>query len=202
MNNRLMAGTHKMVMHTALTMMLALVMALMATMPALAVVAPQPTYGTAVVDGSYAEWNLTDDFFAYMYRAGNPSKPIESSLYLRYDCATSTGYALVLAQSGVDVLMQPSDAFVKLGNSTKLVDGNSATFAWVQPSAQTGRAQGWEASFSLAPGSYSNLNVHTQVFDEESQTSAVADRSIPILIECPVVPPTETPTETPDPASG
>jgi hypothetical protein len=75
MSNRLMAGTHKMVMHTALTTVLALVMALMATMPALAVVAPQPTYGTAVVDGSYAEWNLTDDFFAYMYRAGNPSKP-------------------------------------------------------------------------------------------------------------------------------
>ncbi|MFN3982838.1 MAG: SdrD B-like domain-containing protein, partial [Caldilinea sp.] len=199
MYRHLTTGMQKPIAHTVLAMMLMLTLMLLVATPAMAVVPPQPSYKTAVIDGNHTEWNLTDDFFAYMHRAGNPSKPVESTLYLRYDCATSTGYALVLAQPGVDVLMQPNDAFVKLGNSTKLVDGNSTTFAWVQPNAQTGRAQGWEASFTLAPGSYSNLNVHTQVFNEESQTSAVADRSIPILIECPAV--TPTPTETPTPSA-
>ncbi|MCL4830020.1 MAG: hypothetical protein KJZ95_21875, partial [Caldilinea sp.] len=203
MYRHLTTGMQKPIAHTVLAIMLMLALVMMAATPAMAVVLPQPSYKTAVIDGNHTEWNLTDDFFAYMHRAGNPSKPVESTLYLRYDCATSTGYALVLAQPGVDVLMQPNDAFVKLGNSTKLVDGNSATFAWVQPNKQTGRAQGWEASFSLAPGSYSNLNVHTQVYHDGSQTSAVVDRAIPIVIECPVVSPTpaETPTATPIPSA-
>ncbi|HHY55971.1 MAG TPA: hypothetical protein GYA08_11095, partial [Chloroflexi bacterium] len=188
------AEMQKLITHILMAMILMLVMTLMATTPALAVVSPQPTYGKAVIDGGYAEWNLADDYFASMYRAAKPEKPVESTLYLRYDCATSTGYALVLAQPGVDVLMQPDDAFVKLGNSTKLVDGNAASFAWVQPNPQTGRAQGWEASFSLAPGSYANLNVHTQVYHDGSQTSAVIDRAIPILIECPAMTPTPTPS--------
>jgi hypothetical protein len=44
---------------------------------------------------------------------------------------------------------------------------------------------GFEASASLAPGSYTNLNVHVQVFDDgESQTSAVAGRAILLDILC------------------
>ena len=183
------------------TALLVLILALVTGNAALAATPPDPTDGSATVDGSYGEWNLGSDFFADMVRAGNPDKQIESYLYLRYDCTTATGYALVLATTGVDVLMQPGDAFVKLGNSTKLVDGNSPNFAWVQPNAQTGRAQGWEASFSLVPGSYSNLNVHVQVYDEGAQTSAVAERSIPLTIDCSSVTPeqtsSETPTETP-----
>lgn len=154
---------------------------------------PEPTYGTATVDGLTGDWDLTNDFFAPMYRAGRAGSsrhPIESNLYVRYDCATETLYVLVLSVNGTNVLLQPDDAFVKLGNSTKLVDGNypASVFRWV--GANGNNAQGFEASMPLAPGDYSNLNVHVQVYsDGEAQTSAVADRAIRLLIECDEEPP-------------
>jgi len=173
----------------ALTAALSLLLALMISiLPAYGATPPEPTYASATVDGSYGEWDLVNDFFAYMYRAGDPLKPVESRLYLRYDCDTQTLYALVLAVDDVTVLPLPDDAFVKLGNTTKLVDGNSGDngvapdFAWVQPN---GDYIGFEASAPLAPGSYTNLNVHVQVFDDdEAQTSAVADRAILLDILC------------------
>jgi hypothetical protein len=161
---------------------------LLAAQPAYAATPPEPTYASATVDGDYSEWDLTNDHFAHMYRAGDPLKPIESHLYLRYDCRTNTLYALVLAEEGVEVLEQPDDAFVKLGNTTKLVDGNDSPpdgtppdFEWITDNGTTG----WEASASLAPRIYSNLNVHVQVLaNDESQTSAVADRAILLDIRC------------------
>jgi hypothetical protein len=169
----------------ALTLLLALTIS---ALPVYSAIPPQPTYGSATVDGDYAEWDLVNDFFAYMYRAGDPLKPVESRLYLRYDCQTQTLYALVLAEQGVPVLNQPDDAFIKLGNTTKLVDGNYGDdgtppdFAWVQSNSDY---IGFEASAPLASGSYTNLNVHVQVFDDdESQTSAVSDRAILLDILC------------------
>jgi hypothetical protein len=162
--------------------------------PAHAAAPPEPTYAGANVDGDTGEWNLENDFFANMYRAGNADKPVESKLYLRYDCPSQTLYALVLAQSGVPVLANLSgDQFVKLGNSTKLVDGNSgddgtpADFAWVGLAfdGNSQHAWGWEASALLAPASYSNLNVHSLVYDDgEAQTSAVQDRAISLALDC------------------
>jgi hypothetical protein len=168
----------------ALCLMLVL---MIGALPAQAATPPEPTYGSATVDGNIAEWDLTSDFFAEMYRAGDPLKPVESSLYLRYDCQTQTLYALVLVKEGITALAQPDDAFIKLGNATKLVDGNSGDngtppdFAWVTSNSDT---IGFEASAALAPGSYTNLNVHLQVSDEGSQTSAVADRAIQLDILC------------------
>ena len=165
---------------------------------------PQPTYGAATVDGDPSEWDTTNDFFSDMYRAGKPDKPVESKLYLRYDCGTQTLYALVLAEPltrKVDA-GAPDDSFVKLGNTTKLVDGNDAPpngiqpeFAWVDD--VDGWAMGWEASASLPPGSYPNLNVHTLV-QLTKETSAVPGREIPLEIVCAAPPPT-TPPETPPP---
>jgi hypothetical protein len=150
---------------------------------------PEPTYGTADVDGDYSEWDLSNDFFAKMYRAADPDKQVESKLYLRYDCSSGTLYALVLAEPDVTILANlPDDSFIKLGNSTKLVDGNSGDngtppdFAWVGRSGNI--ASGWEASAQLAVGSYTNLNVHTQVNDGGQQTSAVEDRAIDLMIDC------------------
>jgi hypothetical protein len=170
---------------TTLVVLLAL---FLAALPVQGATPPEPTYGSATVDGDYSEWDLNNDFFADMYRAGDPNKTVESKLYLRYDCQTQTLYALVLAVDGVTVLNQPDDAFVKLGNATKLVDGNSGDngvppdFAWIQ---SNGDYIGFEASASLAPGSYTNLNVHVQVFDDgASQTSAVAGRAILLDILC------------------
>lgn len=154
----------------------------------------EPTYGVANVDGNASEWNLTNDFFADMYRAAKPDKPVESKLYLRYDCQTKTLYALVLVVPDVQALVLPDDAFIKLGNSTKLVDGNYGDdgvvpdFAWVGLSQSGQVATGWEASVHLEPGYYPDLNVHIQVIHDGQQTSAVKDRAIPLLIDCP--PPT------------
>ncbi|HNT77960.1 MAG TPA: Ig-like domain-containing protein, partial [Anaerolineae bacterium] len=141
------------------------------------------------MDGNISEWNLATEFFADMYRAGNASKPVESKLYVRFDPATDTLYVLVLAKPGVDVLAQADDAYVKLGNTLKLVDGNSGNngvppdFAWVGRSGN--RAQGWEASMPLVQGTYTNFNVHTQVWDDgEAQTSAVKDRAVTLKVEC------------------
>jgi hypothetical protein len=152
----------------------------------------------ADVNGDIGEWDLLDDHFAYMYRAADPLKPIQSSLYLRYDCSTSTLYALVLAGESVQVVVDVGpttlgDAFIKAGIATKLVDGNSdddgvpPDFGWVGLAGTAGNryADGWEASAALGPGSYTNLNVHTSVFDDaEQQASAVANRAIDLVIDC------------------
>ena len=164
---------------------------LVPAMSALAANPPQPTYDTAVVDGDYGEWDLAEDgsgdFFAYMYRAGNVNMAIESKLYLRYDCSTETMYALVLAVEGMPILVEPLDnAFAKIDGS-KVVDGNSASFAWIGQGfdGNNGHAQGWEASFALGPQASYILNVHSNVFaDGESQTSAVEDRAIDLTIFC------------------
>ncbi|GAB4395603.1 MAG: hypothetical protein OHK0053_04890 [Microscillaceae bacterium] len=150
---------------------------------------PEPTYGTATVDGDFSEWDLSSDFFANMYRAGKDDKPVESKLYLRYDCATGKLYVLVLSANGTNILADAShndDHFVKLGNSNKLIDASDEGngFEWIGLTNDD-RAQGWEAVVTLAEGDYPDLNVHTQVFsDGESQTSAVDERAIPISILC------------------
>lgn len=170
---------------------------LLAAIPLYAASPPEPAYGTANVDGSTGEWYLEADFFANMYRAGKPDKPLESKLYLRYDCSTKTLYALVLGEPGVPVLANlPADNYMKLGNATKLVDGNSGDegtppdFAWVGLGfdGNPAHAQGWEASALLMPASYTNLNVSAQVLDAcGGQTSAVPNWAIPLVINCPAV---------------
>lgn len=151
---------------------------------------PAPMPGVANVDGDISEWDLTADFFADMYRAGNPDFVVQSKLYLRYECASETLYALVLAIDPFTVIPEGNDSFIKLGNSNTLVNGNSGDdgsapdFQWV--SLNGDMAQGWEASAILTPGSYANLNVHTNVWDEDhqSQTSAVSGRAIELSLAC------------------
>lgn len=154
----------------------------------------ESAYDVAVVDGDYSEWDLSADFYADMFRAADSKSNLESKLYIRFDCYTETLYALVLAQPGVYILTD-GDSFIKWGNSTKIVDDSDAPpdgtlpeFAWINKvySDSLGQwvADGWEASAYVAVGDYSNLNVHTQVYDGGSQTSAVAGRSIPISMVC------------------
>ncbi len=151
---------------------------------------PNPVPGSADIDGDVAEWDMTGDFFADMYRAANPDMVVQSKLYLRYECSTQTLYALVWALEPFAIVSEGTDAFVKLGNSITLVNGNSGDdgtapdFQWVGLNGDS--ALGWEASAIIAPGNYTNLNVHTNVWDEDhnSQTSAVAGRSIELDLNC------------------
>ncbi len=145
---------------------------------------PKPSNGSATVDGNISDWDLNKDFFADMYRAGNPNKVVESKLYLKYDCEKERLCMLVKTVPGVIALKQPGDAFLKL-KGVKIVDGNSGSskFRWIYLNSML---VGFEACAQVDPGQYTDLNVHLQVMDMESQTSAVADRMIPICLdECP-----------------
>lgn len=151
--------------------------------PALAA-APAVVEGTAVVDGNLGEWTSAD-FFADMYRAGKATKQVESHLYLRYDCDAAVLYVGVVAADGVTIVESDGDNFVKFGMNDKRVDGSNAPADGTQPDfAYAPAGAGWEASFSLSPGAYDDLNVHAQVMDGEQQTSAVEDRAIAMLIAC------------------
>jgi hypothetical protein len=143
---------------------------------------PAPIYGSAVVDGLYAEWNIPDDFFADMYRAGNPSHPLESKAYLRYDCTHHAMYVLVLDEPGVIGYHDPSavTSWVAIDHQNNKVvnedagnDGVPPDFAWVGEGYDGNplHNRGFEASFTIQPGTY-HIIIHTDVWDGGTQTSA------------------------------
>lgn len=77
------------------------------------------TFDTAVVDGTYDEWDLSlngPDYFAPLYEAGDPGKEWLANSYVRYDCNTNTMYVLVLdiPDDNVYIAKSPSDAWVKI----------------------------------------------------------------------------------------
>jgi len=165
---------------------------------------PSPSYGTAVVDGNYGEWNLSADFFANMYRAGNPTKPLEAKLYLRYDCSQSAMYVLVLVEPGpiglVDTTLTPiSTGWVAIDTqSNKVVndqagnDGNPPDFAWIDLAydGDPTHVHGFEASFLITPDNY-EIIVHQQVYSGGSQTTATTgfpNSGPPLEIFCEPVP--------------
>jgi len=131
--------------------------------------------GGIVVDGDRSEWNHAD-LFAPMYRAGRTEKPVESDLYLRYDCVT--GVLAVMVETRPGVVLADGDDFVKVDGAKRVGSPSIGTYT------QGADGRGWEASLSLAEGSYS-LNVHAQVLDGGSQTSAVEGRAIALVIACP-----------------
>ena len=139
---------------------------------------PTPATGTANVDGLIeSEWDLSEgssDFFAEMYRAGNPTKPHQSNLYLRYDPSDSTLYVLVLTLDAYPGLREPDEAWIKI-DDVKKVDGNypAANFAWVEFDPEVANVKGFEAKFTLPPGQYI-IDAHVNVRGSEppySETS-------------------------------
>ncbi|GAB4561950.1 MAG: hypothetical protein Kow0047_09710 [Anaerolineae bacterium] len=145
-----------------------------------------------VVDGDYGEWDLSADFFHDMYEAGKSDKEILSKAYLRYDCQAGTLYILVLAVNDQTVMAdKPADNWLKvydLGQNT-LVDGNSGTngvppdFAWINRNGNL--ADGWEASVSLAEGTYAEIEIHAQIVGD--RTSSTGKKASPVSLEitCP-----------------
>jgi hypothetical protein len=158
---------------------------------------PAPTYGTANVDGNSGEWNLVNDFFTLMYRAGNPSKPVESRAYLRYDCTTQTMYVLVLMEPTSVGYIDPNaqTAWVAINaQNNKVVTENSGDdgippdFQWIGQGydGDPQHVRGYEASFPLAPGSYTIIT-HVDVYDAGAQTSAspgFPGTGPPLVIDC------------------
>lgn len=136
-------------------------------------------YSAATVDGNIGEWNLAQDFFANMYRAGNPTKELEAKAYARYDCVEEVMYILVLTQPGVPLLVD-GDAWIAIGaQNNKVVNDNAGddgvapdfAFVGVNYDGDPNHAQGYEASFPLAPGTY-ELIIHANVFDSGAGQTA------------------------------
>jgi hypothetical protein len=159
---------------------------------------PNPTYGTANVDGNSGEWNLPQDFYTLMYRAGDPTKPVESKAYLRYDCATHTMYVLVLIEPNSVGYIDPNaqTAWVAINaQNNKVVTENSGDdgippdFQWIGQAydGDPQHVRGYEASFPIAPGSY-NIIFHVDVIDSSGgQTSAspgFPGTGPPVVIDC------------------
>jgi hypothetical protein len=143
-----------------------------------------PTYAQATIDGNIGEWNLTDDFFASMYRAGRVGAKVEAKLYLRYDCDQALMNVLVLSAGDWPMLVESNEAWVAIGSNAAKV--NFTQFAWVDQGydGDSSHAKGWEASFAIEPGEY-DLWTHVNVFDfGESQTAATDRNGIPLVIQC------------------
>lgn len=137
---------------------------------------PNPAFGTAVVDGQYGEWNLANDFFSNMYRAGDSTKALESKLYLRYDCVTNTMYALVLCEPGVPgyIDLTATTGWIaidrqnnKVVNENSSDDGIPPDFAWIDRGydGNPQHMRGYEASFLILPGTY-EIIAHIDVWDD------------------------------------
>jgi hypothetical protein len=178
---------------------IAFLLGMTAVMPASAT-PPQPTYGTANVDGNSGEWDLVNDFFSLMYRAGNSHKPVESRAYLRYDCATGVMYVLVLMEPNsigyIDPLAQTAWVAINAQNNKVVTensgdDGIAPDFQWIGQGydGDPQHVRGYEASFSIAQGSYTII-FHVDVYDVTGQTSAspgFPGTGPALTIECPVV---------------
>jgi hypothetical protein len=157
---------------------IAIMLAMIVLLPATTALA---NLGVATVDGDISDWNLASDYFASMYRAGDSTKEHESDLYLRYDCDNQILYVLVLQANGVPLQIISGTAWIAIDSqSNKLVtdgsgnDGTPPDFAWVGQGydGDPTHAQGYEASFELAPGTY-EIIAHVDVYDSDNtQTSA------------------------------
>ena len=154
-------------------------------------VGPLAYGGGIALDGDRSEWTALDRY-ADMFRAGKADKQVESTLFLRYDCATGVLAVMVETVDGV-TLDLGGDHFVKI-DGDKLIgtpDVGNLTIS--------GDGLGFEGSFAIPEGDY-DLNAHAQVLDGGSQTSAVEDRSIPLSIECPAEEPSDEPSDEPSTA--
>gem|GEM_PF-1549574 len=166
------------------------------TMRGLASTPPASYYSPTTVDGLYGEWNLSNDFFANMYLAGNPTKPLTAKAYLRYDCVPNTLYVLVLTEPGAPALVAgwESSAWAAIGSVSNKVytglsgdDGIPPDFHWVDLSADGLTASGYEASFQLDSGTWSII-IRIEVFDsggpQASATAGFPREGLPFTIVC------------------
>ena len=131
---------------------------------------PEPTYGTAVVDGDISEWDLVEDHFSEMYVAGNPTKPVVGNTYLRYDCETSSLFVLALSTGDFDGLGEAWVKIYELGSS----EANTIEVAVGD--------QGFETVVpDLDPGDYT-IEVH---FNNDGNTASNARGGGSLTIKCP-----------------
>jgi hypothetical protein len=135
---------------------------------------PEPTYGTAVVDGDISEWDLTNDYFAPMGEGFDPVVKHATDLYLRYDCSTQTLYELVVTLEGY-TLDADGDIWIALGNVSNKLFPTTKAF--------TTDFTGLEASYTLAPGIYTFL-AHVNV-NGGATSGTPNDEFLDLVLTCP-----------------
>ena len=168
---------------------------------------PEPTYGSAVVDGYTSDWNLNEpnsDLFSFLEVGGEGAA--EGRLFVRYNCATNELFMLVRTVPGVqlDPNADPSSHFARVhANGPSIVDGNAAgsgNFAYIDQNAD-GVADGWEARAVVAIGSYPEFNVGTQVLSDGAGGSGTEvtpkDAGEPLAMSCPDTTPPPPPPPPP-----
>jgi hypothetical protein len=180
--------------------LLALCFVLSALLPGVASAdQPYPGQGVRVVDGNIDDWNLTKDFYDYMYCNGKPGNTVECWLYLRYDCDTSTLWILVRAKPNVKIFARPRrTAWVIVGcffgglvNGASGNNGTPPDFAWIGlTETPDGKfAEGFEASVKLNPGRHT-LIAHAFVMDKggirSAATSWCPKIGVPVYVDCAV----------------
>lgn len=162
-----------------------------------------PTIGTATVDGvlDTDEWDLSADFFAGMYNGWDATKNHEASVYLKYDPPSDTLYVLVLVEPGYVGVVDSKESWVSIQASDnektnpKVVFKN---FAYVGESG--GYCQGYEASFTLEPGSWwivvhLNVVLKADLPTDDTETAGTDGKTIPLVVPPDFVVP-ETPLAT------
>lgn len=167
--------------------------------PAFSAEPPEPTYESADVDGSPGEWDGGDVFATLV--SDTPPNDARGTLSLRYDCEAGVLYAYVATAEGYELqTTDPDEAYLRLGESGKIVSGTSGDdgaapdFAWVGQSGDT--ASGFEASAEVGEGSYT-LRVHAKVPDDSSDGyDTIGARSLELVIECEEVEGTTTSSTT------
>jgi len=152
----------------------------------------EPSYDSAVVDGNYREWNLSNDFAVEMHKAwrdgadGKAGKAVLADAYLRYDCDTEQMYVLVLAEKNypVQVDLSGNDTYVKLNGAKIVSSRDGRDFAWVGVGfdGNRGHAIGWEAKFSVNSGDF-DFTIHSEIYEEHAWQTA-GSRGHRLVISC------------------
>jgi len=136
------------------------------------------------VDGFTDDWDLAQDLFANMHRAGDPTKKLECRAYLRFDCNLQIMYVLVLAEPGVvawrHTTTTSATSWVALETPNHKVvneyagnDDHPPDFAWVDPGydSDPSHVRGFEASFQLSTGD-DIIFIHQQTYEMGLQTAS------------------------------
>lgn len=171
---------------------------------AISVTNPEPTDGSATVDGSISEWTTSDEWGTIV--SNDPPKRVVATASLRYDCESMVLYVLVQASTGETFqTTDPAEAYVRLGQSGKLVsglsgdDGVAPDFAWLDLNGDT--ASGFEASAVVAPGEYpASLRIHGKLPDDSSdgyETVDLKPRYHDLKVKCDEAAETTTTTTAP-----
>ena len=170
---------------------------LLGTLAVASAAAPSVANGTATIDGSIGEWTTSpkdssnEDWFAPSHLAGKDSKPAVGDVFARYDCSTETMSVLALHRTSGEVQIDQNadETRVEIDGGT-IVNSSDSSFAWVNPAGN--RADGWEASFTVAkPPANDTPEEHTirvhYLFDdggEAGQTADFAGATIDLSLLC------------------